>query len=143
MNEWKKSFISSAKLELFLNNTTNSRHLQQQDMHYGAFPQLIILNMMWTNSPRIFLWSIIQLSNGKKYYDNSLITYQKISQNISYPLSHQCVLVAPYQVNGYSMWRSVWIFYLSELKKLWRKVWETVSGWTKLQVIFSQLIILF
>ena len=109
MNEWKKSFISSAKLELFLNNTTNSRHLQPQDMHCGAFPHLIILNMMWTNSPRIFLWSIIQLSNGKKYYDRSLITYQKISQNISYPLSHPYVLVAPYQVNGYSMWQSVWI----------------------------------
>lgn len=63
MNEWKKSFILSEKLELFLNNTENSRHLQPQDMHYGAFPQLIILNMMWTNSPWIFLWSIIQLLN--------------------------------------------------------------------------------
>ena len=79
----------------------------------------------------------------EKYYNKSLITYQKISKKISYPLSHPCVTVAQYQMNGYSMWRSVWIFYLAELKKSWRKVWEIVSGWTKLQVIFSQLIILF
>ena len=91
MNEWKKFFISSLKSELFLNNTTNSRHLQPQDIHYSAFSQLIILNLMWTNSPRIFLWSIIQLSNGKKYYDKSLITYQKISKKIVIPsLSSMC-----------------------------------------------------
>ena len=38
----------------------------------------------------------------EKYYNKSIITYQKISKNFSYPLSHPCVIVAQYQMNGYS-----------------------------------------